>query len=64
MPRGLAPTWDRERLSAETIELLRQYGDLIRKHLVSAVVPLEEAPALLSDLAERRRSELQVVLTG
>lgn len=64
VPRGLAPTWDRERLSAETIELLRQYGDLIRKHLVSAVVPFEEAPALLTDLAERRRSELQVVLTG
>jgi threonine dehydrogenase-like Zn-dependent dehydrogenase len=63
VPRGLAPTWDRERLSAETIELLRQYGDLIRKHLVSAVVPFEEAPALLTDLAERRRSELQVVLT-
>ncbi|GAA4577211.1 hypothetical protein GCM10023176_50280 [Micromonospora coerulea] len=64
VPRGLTPTWDRERLSAETIELLRQYGDLIRKHLVSAVVPFEEAPGLLTDLAERRRSELQVVLTG
>lgn len=64
VPRGLAHTWDRERLSAETIELLRQYGDLIRKHLVTAVVPLEEAPTVLTDLAERRRSELQVVLTG
>ncbi|MEH0843833.1 zinc-binding dehydrogenase [Micromonospora sp. CPCC 205711] len=64
VPRGLAPTWDRERLSAETIDLLRQYGDLIRKHLVSAVVPLEEAPTLLTELAERRRSELQVVFTG
>jgi threonine dehydrogenase-like Zn-dependent dehydrogenase len=63
VPRGLAPTWDRERLSAETIELLRQYGDQIRKHLVSAVVPFDEAPALLTDLAERRRQELQVVLT-
>ncbi|MFC4147790.1 zinc-binding dehydrogenase [Micromonospora mangrovi] len=63
VPRGLAPTWDRERLSRETIELLRQYGDQIRKHLVSAVVPFEEAPALLTDLAERRRQELQVVLT-
>ncbi|MGW5083307.1 zinc-binding dehydrogenase [Micromonospora echinospora] len=62
VPRGLTPTWDRERLSAETVELLRQYGDVIRKHLISAVVPLDEAPALLTDLAERRRSELQVVL--
>jgi threonine dehydrogenase-like Zn-dependent dehydrogenase len=64
VPRGLAPTWDRERLSAETVELLRAHGDLIRKHLVSATVPFQEAPALLTDLAERRRQELQVVLTG
>ncbi|WP_328346237.1 zinc-dependent alcohol dehydrogenase [Micromonospora sp. NBC_00421] len=63
VPRGLAPTWDRERLSAETIDLLRQYGDLIRKHLISAVVPFEEAPTLLTDLADRRRQELQVILT-
>ncbi|MEU4554583.1 zinc-dependent alcohol dehydrogenase [Micromonospora violae] len=64
VPRGLAPTWDRERLSAETVDLLRAYGDTIRKHLVSAVVPFDEAPALLTDLAERRRHELQVVLAA
>lgn len=64
VPRGLAPTWDRERLSAETVDLLRTYGDVIRKHLVSAVVPFDEAPALLTDLADRRRQELQVVLTA
>ncbi|MGB2572374.1 zinc-binding dehydrogenase [Micromonospora citrea] len=64
VPRGLAPTWDRERLSAETVELLRQYGDVIRKHLVSAVVPFDEAPGLLTELAERRRQELQVIFTG
>ncbi|TDC60190.1 zinc-binding alcohol dehydrogenase [Micromonospora sp. KC207] len=64
VPRGLAPTWDRERLSVETIDLLRAYGDQIRKHLVSAVVPFEQAPTLLTDLAQRRRQELQVVLTA
>ncbi|MEH1016033.1 zinc-binding dehydrogenase [Micromonospora sp. CPCC 206060] len=63
VPRGLASTWDRERLSAETIDLLRVDGELIRKHLVSATVPLEEAPTLLTELAERRRHELQVVFT-
>ncbi|MFF0469403.1 zinc-binding dehydrogenase [Micromonospora zamorensis] len=63
VPRGLAPTWDRERLSAETIDLLRTYGDVMRKHLVSAVVPFDEAPTLLTDLADRRRQELQVVLS-
>ncbi|RGC69511.1 L-threonine 3-dehydrogenase [Micromonospora sp. MW-13] len=64
VPRGLAPTWDRERLSAETIGLLRTYGDQIREHLVSAVVPFAQAPALLTDLARGRRQELQVVLAG
>lgn len=62
VPRGLAAAWDRERLSAETIDLLRVYGDAIRKHLVSAVVPFDEAPALLMDLAQRRRHGLSVIL--
>jgi NADPH:quinone reductase-like Zn-dependent oxidoreductase len=62
VPRGLAPTWDRERLSAATVDLLQAYGDAIRKHLVSAVVPFDEAPRLLEDLAARRRQELQAVL--
>jgi NADPH:quinone reductase-like Zn-dependent oxidoreductase len=62
VPRGLTPAWDRERLSAETIDLLRTDGETIRKHLISAVVPSEEAPALLGDLATRRRHESQAVL--
>ena len=62
VPRGLAPTWDRERLSADTIELLRADGDAIRAHLVTAVVPFDEAPELLTGLAERRRHEVQAVL--
>ena len=64
VPRGLAVAWDRERLSAETIELLRTDGDALRKHLISAVVPFDEAPAVLTDMAARRRHELQVVLSG
>jgi NADPH:quinone reductase-like Zn-dependent oxidoreductase len=62
VPRGLAPAWDRDRLSAETIALLRAEGGPIREHLVSAIVPFDEAPALLHDLAGRRRHELQAVL--
>jgi threonine dehydrogenase-like Zn-dependent dehydrogenase len=62
VPRGLAATWDRERLSGETVTLLDEYGDLIRTHMVSAVVRFEEAPRLLVDLAERRRHELQAVI--
>jgi len=62
VPRGLAPVWDRERLSAETIDLLTADGDAVRKHLITAVVPFDEAPDLLTDLAERRRHEVQAVL--
>ena len=62
VPRGLAPTWDRERLSAETVDLLREYGPALRKHVVSAVVDFDEVPTVLTDLAERRRQELQVVI--
>ncbi|MGW4460583.1 zinc-dependent alcohol dehydrogenase [Micromonospora sp. NPDC004704] len=62
VPRGLAPTWDRERLSGETVALLRAYGELVAEHLVSAIVPFDDGPALLTDLAAGRRQELQVVL--
>jgi threonine dehydrogenase-like Zn-dependent dehydrogenase len=62
VPRGLAHTWDRERLSAETIDLLRTDGTAIRKHLITAVVPFENAPQLFADLAARRRHEVQAVL--
>ncbi|HEX3310181.1 MAG TPA: hypothetical protein VHS32_28335, partial [Streptosporangiaceae bacterium] len=62
VPRGLAHTWDRERLCAETIDLLRADGAAIREHLITAVVPFEDAPELFADLAARRRHELQAVL--
>jgi hypothetical protein len=62
VPRGLTPAWDRERLSAETIDLLRAEGAAIREHLVTAVVPFADGPELLTDLAARRRHELQAVL--
>jgi threonine dehydrogenase-like Zn-dependent dehydrogenase len=63
VPRGLAPAWDRERLSAATVDLLRMYGAAIRDHVISAVVPFDEAPDLFADLAARRRHELQAVLS-
>ncbi|MFX0592687.1 zinc-dependent alcohol dehydrogenase [Melissospora conviva] len=63
VPRGLAPTWDRDRLSAETIDLLRHEGPAVRRHLVTATVPFEAGPQLLTDLAAGRRHEIQAVLT-
>ena len=62
VPRGLAHTWDRERLSAETIGLLRADGTAIREHLITAIVPFEDAPELFAGLATGRRHELQAVL--
>ncbi len=62
-PRGTAGHWDRHRLSAETIRLLRTCGREIREHLVTDVLPLEESPRLLLEVAERRRHVLSAVFT-
>jgi len=62
VPRELAHTWDRERLSAETIDLLRADGTAIRQHLITAVIPFEGGPEFFADLAAQRRHELQAVL--
>lgn len=61
MPRGLGHLWDRERLSAETVGLLRAEGKAIIDHVVSDVVPFDQAPELITALAERRRHVLQAV---
>ncbi|HJU02129.1 MAG TPA: zinc-binding dehydrogenase, partial [Actinomycetes bacterium] len=63
VPRGMAHLWDRRRLAAETVELLRASGPAMREHLVTDLVPLEDAPALLADLAGRRRHVLQAVFS-
>jgi threonine dehydrogenase-like Zn-dependent dehydrogenase len=62
VPRGLSDTWSRDRLSQATIDLLGEHGQAIQKHLISTVVPFDAAPALLADLAARRRHEIQAVL--
>jgi threonine dehydrogenase-like Zn-dependent dehydrogenase len=62
VPRRLAHLWDRERLSRETVALLCARGGDIREHLITEVVPAQEGPALLRDLAARRRHVIQAVL--
>jgi hypothetical protein len=64
VPRGLGDRWDRDRLSAETIDLLAEDGPAIREHMVTDVLPLSEAPALLAAIAERRRHVVQAVFTA
>jgi threonine dehydrogenase-like Zn-dependent dehydrogenase len=62
VPRGLAAGWDRERLSAETISMLRECGERITRHVVTAVVPFDKGPELLRDLATRARQEVATIL--
>ncbi len=61
VPRGLAGHWDRARLSAETVRLLRSHGDVIRKHLVTDVLPYEDAPRLMREVSLRERHVLTAV---
>ncbi|MCY7396943.1 MAG: zinc-binding alcohol dehydrogenase [Nocardioides sp.] len=62
-PRGTAPTWDRQRLSAETIRLLISRSLDIRTHVVTHVLPLTGAPQLLLDVAARRQHVISAVFT-
>jgi threonine dehydrogenase-like Zn-dependent dehydrogenase len=62
VPRGLTHVWDRDRLSAEAVGLLRDEAKAIREHLITAVVPFADAPGFLTGLAERRQRHLQAVL--
>jgi Zinc-binding dehydrogenase len=61
VPRGLAPFWNRSRLASETVAFLKDCGELVLKHVVTDLVPFDEAPALLADLATRERSSIQAV---
>jgi threonine dehydrogenase-like Zn-dependent dehydrogenase len=62
VPRGLAHRWSRDRLSRETIALLRAHGDDVRTALISDLIPYQQGPELLLALAARRRHAIQVVL--
>ena len=61
VPRGLARTWDRRRLSNETLTLLATHGEQVRRHLITDVVPFEEGATVMAELAGRRRSVIQAV---
>ena len=63
VPRGTAHVWDRERLSAETIRLLRAEAKGVREHMITDLVPIEQAPELFADLADHRRHVVQAVFT-
>ncbi|GAB3307571.1 zinc-binding dehydrogenase [Epidermidibacterium keratini] len=61
VPRGLAHSWDRGRLSHETVRFLLSEGDDVRKHIITDVVPFDEAPQLMYDIAARKAHVLTAV---
>jgi threonine dehydrogenase-like Zn-dependent dehydrogenase len=61
VPRGMAGAWDRTRLSLETLDLVRACGEAVTEHLVTDVVPIDEAPRFIAELAARERSAIQAV---
>ncbi|MFP5077901.1 glycosyltransferase [Rhizobium sp. YIM 134829] len=61
VPRGLAPLWDRRRLAKATVDLLKSEGSAIREHMITHIIPVDEAPRFLSHLVEERPDFLQVV---
>jgi NADPH:quinone reductase-like Zn-dependent oxidoreductase len=61
VPRGLGHLWDRARLARATLELLQAHGAAIREHLITDIVPYDDAPAFVAELAARRRHAIQAV---
>lgn len=61
VPRGFGALWDRRRLAAETIDLLRMEGAAIRAHLLTHVVPFDEGADFLRRLPVERLDFLQIV---
>ncbi len=61
MPRPVAHAWDQRRLAQETLRLLGAEGDLIRQHMITHVVPYDQAPDFLRRLVAERPDFLQVV---
>jgi threonine dehydrogenase-like Zn-dependent dehydrogenase len=63
VPAPLADTWSRQRLAQETIELLRDNGDLIAEHLITHCVPFNTGDRFLTEMALRYHPEIvQAVL--
>lgn len=61
VPRGLGHQWDRRRLTGETVALLQAVGDVVKREVITHVVPFEDGPAFLAELVEKRPEFLQIV---
>ena len=63
VPRGVSNDWNRARLAEETGHLLRTYGKGILEHVITDVVPVEQALSVVQALARRERSAIRVVFS-
>jgi predicted dehydrogenase/threonine dehydrogenase-like Zn-dependent dehydrogenase len=61
VPPGLSKAWTRARLSEETLRLLTAEGPAIRAHMITHVVPFDDAPGFLNHLITDRPEFLQIV---
>lgn len=61
VPSGLEDRWHRGRLADETLAFLHAHGTLLLEHIVTDVVPLDEGPRFLHELAQRHRHTIQAV---
>lgn len=64
MPRRLAADWSQRRLAQETLRLLERVGPQVLRHMVTHVIPYDDAPAFLERLASERLDFLQVVFAA
>jgi threonine dehydrogenase-like Zn-dependent dehydrogenase len=64
VPRGMTDAWPRAALADVTLDLLRARAEDLCASVVTDVLPFEDGPRLLTDLAERRlpAPPLQAVL--
>jgi threonine dehydrogenase-like Zn-dependent dehydrogenase len=62
VPRRLAATWDRRRLSRETTAFLGEYGPQVRAHLITRVAPFAAAQGVFDALDGGEAGLLQAVL--
>ncbi len=62
IPRHQKEFWDKPRLSLETINFMREYGDVFKEHLITHQLPFSRAQEAFERLASRDPDMLQVVL--
>jgi len=62
VPRRLAATWHRQRLSQETVAYLRDCGPEVRAHLITRVAPFAAAQGVFDALDAAEPGLLQALL--